>query len=337
MIGKMKKSLIKSVIIAIFIGFFLPAEAANLSIRPFLIDESVEARDIVTHDVTLTNESGNKMNVYAAVNEISVDNDGDIKEFVSPVMTDRTTTVTSWIEITRGRITLEPFETKTVPLTFRINPQALPGEYHAFVSFYPTQKAHLAEQAALAGNADGVIVKLTIEDKSEEFLRVSSFIINRFVISKEHRDVKIEVENLGDTAEVPTGEIAFYNSLGEEVTTVKLNESSVEIPPGEKKLISATIPFYNELGRYKANLTMQYGTKQRANIYDSTQFFMMPFHIMILIVFAIVVLSLLIAWLMHRSFKEREIEEDSVELPLYVRDGHEPNPKDHDIDLSAKN
>lgn len=323
----------KSLAIVIFLSVASYAHAADFSVRPFLIDEVVEARDILTKDIVITNDSGHKLNIYSTVNEITVDSSGDIKEFVSPVMTDRTNTITSWVEVIRGRITLEAGASTTIPLTLRVHPQALPGEYHAFIGFYPTQKAHEAEEAAMRGDADGVIVKLTIEDKSEEFLRITSYLIDRFVIRESQRFATIEVENLGDTLEIPKGEIIFFNSLGEELTSVPVNEAGVSVNPGERKIITAPIPFGNELGRYKANISLQYGSKQKANIYDTTQFFMMPIHIMVVVLASIVVLSFLIVWLLRRSLKEPVDDTHGTELPFYVRDGHNPNPKDHDINL----
>ncbi len=313
------------------------AFAADIEIRPFLIDKIVEPRDIVSEDIVLTNKTDRKLNIYSTVNEITVSAEGDIKEFVSPVMTDRTNTITSWVEIKRGRITLEVGESTTIPLTLRIHPQATAGEYHAFIGFYPTQKAHEAEAAAMSGDADGVIAKLTIEDKSEAFVRITSYLIDRFVIRDNQRQVSIEVENLGDTSEIPKGEIVFFNSVGEEVTAVPVNQEGVTIEPGAKTILTAPIPFDDELGRYKANISLQYGSKQRATIYDSAQFFMMPIHIMVIILVSIVALSFLIVWLLRRSLKEPTDDTHGVELPFYIKDGHEPKPKEHDIDLSKKN
>ncbi len=332
----MKMNVGKGIIIGLFVFFATHVEAAEFTVRPFLIDKVVEARDIVTEDIVISNESGRKLNIYSTVNEITVDAEGDIKEFVSPVMTDRTNTITSWVEVMRGRITLEAGASTTIPLTLRVHPQALPGEYHAFIGFYPTQKAHEAEAAAMRGDADGVIVKLTIEDKSEEFVRITSYLIDRFVVRDTQRFASIEVENLGDTPEIPKGEIVFFNSLGEELTSAPVNEAGVVVQPGEKTILSAPIPFDNELGRFKANISLQYGSKQRANIYDTTQFFMMPVHIMVVILASIVMLSFLIVWLLRRSLREPVDDTHGTVLPFYVRDGHEPNPKHHDIDLSKK-
>ncbi|MEN9920315.1 MAG: hypothetical protein RL538_208, partial [Candidatus Parcubacteria bacterium] len=68
------------------------ASAADLSVSPLFLDLDSEARDIITKDITVTNNTGSKQIVYATVNEVAVDEGGKIMEFVSPAMSDRTDT-----------------------------------------------------------------------------------------------------------------------------------------------------------------------------------------------------------------------------------------------------
>jgi hypothetical protein len=147
MINKMKQLWVGVVLLVVLV---LPsaANAAGFTVSPVLLDLEVSARDVVTKDITITNSSEAKQFIYATVNEILIDEGGEIKEFVSPVMTDRSNTVTSWIEISRGRLELEPGEQKTVPLTIRVSPSAEPGNYHAFVGFVATNKQYIAEATA---------------------------------------------------------------------------------------------------------------------------------------------------------------------------------------------
>ncbi len=310
--------------------------ASELEVRPFLIDRTVEAREFLSEEAVLTNDTNRKLYVYATVNEISVGQDGEIKEFVSPIMTDRTNTVTSWIEVSRGRIVLDPGESTTVPIGFRIHPSAEPGEYHAFIGFVPASKRYQAEAAAMNGDADGVIVKLTIEDPRNEYLRIAGFYIDRFITQDSDRSVSIELENLGDVAASPAGEIIFFNSTGEEINAIPVNAENVTVPPGETVTITSEVPFGNELGRFKANLSLQYGEKQLAALYDTTQFFMMPLHIMLLMLLVAILITLLIYLLLHKALVVKEEHVDGVDLPFMVKEGHDADPKEHDIDLSQK-
>lgn len=324
-------------IIALFICPIF-VQAADLDIRPFLIDKTVEGREYVTEEVTLTNNTTRRLDVYATVNEISVDAEGEIKEFVSPIMTDRSNTITSWVEVTRGQIEIPPGESVAVPISFRIHPNPQPGDYHAFIGFVPASKRFQAEAKAMTGDADGIIVKLKIEDKSTEYLRIAGFLIDRFVTTEGDKKVQIELENLGDVTATPSGEIIFFNSKGEELHSIPVNTDQLTVPPGETVTITSELPFDNELGRYKANLSLQYGQKQRALLYDSTQFFMMPLHIILLMLVIAVLVGLLVFFLLHRSLSlaHHDDDEHGFDLPFMVRDGHDAEPKHHDIDLKKK-
>lgn len=313
--------------------------ASEIVVRPFLIDAQVEARETYTDVITLKNNyPTRKAILFATVNEISVDAVGEIKEFVSPVMTDRTNTVTSWVEITRGRIEVKPGELLEVPITVRVHPQAEPGEYHVFLGMVEASKRAVAEEIALSGEADGVILKVTVSDDRKDSMRIAGFLIDRFVTGKSSRVIDIQVENAGDLESKPSGEIIFYNSRGVEVSTTAINTEGLVIAPGETKTIQAEVPLENTLGRFKANVALEYGANQRASLYDTTYFYMIPMHFLLVGLVGIVVVSLLITLLFRRVLATREYgyDETGEDVVMYVKDGHVPNPKDHDIDLKNK-
>lgn len=334
MIVRMKKMPLFILALSVFFCSSSMVFASQISVSPVLIDVDVMPRDVITKDITIKNETTYKQNVYATVNEIAVDEGGAIKEFVTPVMTDRTNTVTSWLEISRARIELEPGESKTVPLTIRINPIAQTGQYHAFIGFVPTSKRPDAEATAMRGDADGVIVKISLEEKTNDLLRITSFLIDRFVFSKETGDITIEIENSGEYPTTPNGEIIFYNSRGEEVSSMQVNSENTTIEAGNRTTITTTVPFHEALGRYKANLVLRYGKDQQAAVFDTAQFFMVPWPLMVAIMIAIVIFSLFVTYLLRRAFyDELHEDDDGNTLPLYVRNDREHTVKDHDIHI----
>lgn len=334
-INIMKRVLI-SCILAVPILLQAPqVSASEISVQPLLLDLEVKGRDVVTHDITLTNTSQTKISVYATVNEISIGGSGEIREFVSPVMTDRTDTITSWVEISRGRIELEPGETKVVPLTIRMHPYAKAGEYHAFIGFVPETKRPTAEAVALSGKAEGLILKVALKDTNSELLRISAFLVDHFVVKNSQRTIDVELENSGEKESIPQGEIIFYNSRGEEVASAQVNVEKVAVPVGGKQTFTTAIPFFDELGRFKANVTMRYGTDAENSIFDTVQFFMIPFHLAVIIFFSIVMLSLFVTYLIRGAFREElHGDDDGKEVPLYVRRDREHISKEHDIHVT---
>jgi hypothetical protein len=310
-------------------------EAAALSIDPIIFDIDAEAREIIRKDITLTNKTDTKLIVFATVNEVAVGTSGEIKEFVTPVMTDGTQTITSWVEITRGRIELLPRATTTIPMTLKIHPNAKPGEYHVFIGFVPASKRFEAEAQAMAGDASGAIVKVSLTEKKDTLLRIRSFLVDRFIVSKQNRIVEVDVQNDGENPATPTGEVIFYNATGEEVTSVPINTDNHTIAPGEKKTLSATIPLERSFGRFKANVSLRYGESQTAAVFDTAQFFMVPLPYVFVAVCGIILFSLLITYLLHRSLARPEYgdEHEGKEVPLRVRNDRVHQQKEHDIDL----
>jgi len=308
--------------------------ANEISIRPFLIDTTLVPREEVSQSIVLTSAYPNRTAVlYATVNEISVGIDGEIKEFIPPVMTDRTNSVTSWIEISRGRIEIPAEGSLEIPISIKIHPFAQPGEYHAFIGFTETKKRADAEAVALRGDANGVIVKVTVADERTETMRISSMVVDRFVTDSSKQQVTITVENAGEVASAPTGEIIFYNNRGFEVAALPVNTDQQTIAPAESKTFTTSIPVDSGLGRFKANANLLYGENQRASLYDSVGFFMLPLYYLYLGIALLSALLLLLFVLIRRGTHTTYAAEGGDDVQVFIRDGHDPKPQDHDIDL----
>jgi hypothetical protein len=311
------------------------ALAAKVTVRPFLIDEVLEQRETLSRDITVKNEADSRLNVYATVNEITVDTEGQIKDFVSPMSSDRTNTVTSWVEITRARIQIDPGETATVPLTLRIHPQAEVGEYHFFIGMVPAPNQPEADSIALRGDADGVIVKIVIDDKTAASLNIINFDIKRFIYTTKPEEIQIEIENSGDAPSIPRGEIIFYDFRGEEVTSLIVNSQQNTITPNGKLTIVETLPNIDKIGRFKAALTIQYNDDYKAVVFDTVQFYIIPYHLIAFLVICILLLSAFLTFVIRYFMTDDVYEEteDGRAVPLYVKTGRDYKEMDHDIKL----
>lgn len=316
---------------------FIPFVTNAQTISPKLLDITVEKRDIQTREITLTNGGGGQKRIYATVNEISLDENGEIKAFEYATNEDRTDTVTSWLEISRGRITLMPNETKTIPLTIRVNPKAKPGLYHAFIGFPSASDKVQAQRMAMEGKAPGVIVRLAIDQERKEFLRLDGFNVERFVTNQEDEVVKYTLINPGEAEIVPRGEIIFYDSAGNEETSLPVNPDGSEIAPGDQMQFSAILPESFKAGKHKAFLSLEYGNEQLASLTDTAFFYVMPLSTMLLIFGGVMFLALLITIIMYRKMNHSvPYHHDGIEeVALYLRDG-QSEAQDHDIDLKQK-
>ncbi len=311
------------------------AAASGITIRPFLIDETLEPRGVATNEIFITSDhpAPRKATVYATVNEITVDASGEIKEFISPVMTDRTNTVTSWIEVSRGRITIPPGETATLPITVRTHPFAEPGEYHVFIGLVEAPNRPTAENIAMAGNARGVVLKVTIDDQRKDGLKIKNFLVDRFVTGEDSRLITVNIENTGDLPASPEGEVVFYDSRGSEQMAVPVSAAGKLVQPGEEMTLTTNVPIEGDLGRYKANLTLRYGERQSAALYDTTFFYLVPTQTLFVIFLFTLLFVLTSVFLLRRVFTGQREGGDFEEVSMYVDEESVREPQDHDIDL----
>lgn len=325
------------ILAAFFLLGFLTTQAqvSNFTVRPFLFNENLQPRDVVTREVALTNDTSRKLNIYATVNEITLDTTGEIKEFISPVMTDRSLNATSWVEITRGRITLDPGESTTTPITFHVHSGAKPGDYNVFVGFVDTNKRFIAEETALRGDARGIPVQITIGENLNTALAITKFKVPRFIFKESRRDIDFRIANNGEVSEVPKGEIIFYNSRGEEVSSSLVNTEAEPVTPGEEMSYPNRVPIYETIGRFTASVNINYGKNGQLSLYESTEFFIIPWYWLLILVLLIIIFSLFVTYLIKRAMEDHMVvEQEEVDLPLTNNSGYRSEKKDHDITLS---
>jgi len=307
--------------------------APQYSVLPLVIDESLESRDIVNREITIANTGSEPVTVYPSINNISVQEGGTVQEFLAPVESDRTTSLTAWVEMARSGIDLKAGETRKLPIILRIPGTAKPGEYHAFIGFGHGRNRDEAETQVRNGRAPGTVVSIVIEDKTFSFLKIAGFVIDRFVINPDNQAAVYTFRNPGDEPLTPTGEIIIYDSSGKEVSTIPVNAEEVSVPPGGEHVFTATVPLSGLFGKYKAFLSVEYGGAQRGSVQDVGFFYALPLHIVILVVGGLLVLVAGAAWYTHRKYLDDNDEDDSDTLMVHVRDT-KSDPVHHDLHIS---
>jgi hypothetical protein len=318
--------------------FILPffAQAANYSISPLVIDKEMEKRDIVIETITLTNNDSRVIRIYPTVNEIAVDEGGAIKTFVEPSMTaDKTSAVTTWLEISRARLELQPGEKKEIPLTIRINPDVAAGEYHAFVGFAEGSNRAEAEAKVYAGTAQGTVVRIGVDKVQNQFLRLGRFSVEKFVKQASEGNITYVLDNPGEDPVVPKGEIIFYDNNGNEVSSVPVNPDNVVIEGKKRMDFTSLVPEDLRMGKYKAFLSVEYGDTQAASVHDTAFFYVLPLWNVLIIFIVVLILALILAFYVHRKYDLGGEEVDADDVALFIREGRSES-KEHDIDLSKK-
>jgi hypothetical protein len=309
------------------------ADAATYTVTPPVIELDVEPRDSREETIKVTNTGTTPIKIFPSVHPIVLGPDGSIAEFVSAVMTDRTTSVTSWIELSRARVELQPGETIKIPVTITVNPQAKPGEYYAYLGFGSGDKRDEAEAAVMNQLAPGVTLRVALLDTKSEYLRLHQFTTKRYAKDSEAIELQYELENVGDGPVVPRGEIILYDVRGSEVGSVPVNTERTVLSPGERKTFVSSATTTGAYGRHKAFLNIEYGEAQRANLYDTTFFTVVPLKLLIVIFAVLMLVSVFGTILYAYSKKPVEVYEEEGSVPMSIRSGVQSDQQVHDINL----
>jgi len=320
------------------IGFMLTTQAAfaaNHLVTPLVLNFELEKRDIVNEYITLTNTSDRLVRLYASVNNVAMDGNGVVESFEQKVAADRTSTATTWIEISRQRIQLAPGEVKEIPFTIRMNPQTVPGDYNVFIGFAEASNRPGAEAQVANGSAPGTIVHISVDQTQNQFLRLEQFMIDKFVTATANETISFTLTNPGGVDIVPSGEVIFYDNNGVEIDALPINTEQSTVPSDGETSFLMDVPEALTLGKYKAFLSVEYGEHLTASVHDTAFFYILPLKQLMIIFCIILLIAILIALYVHRRYDYADDGDGSENVVMYVRDG-KSDDQHHDIDLSKK-
>ena len=323
--------------IAVVVGVLssFPAWAyAEFSLSPAVIDVDIAPRDILTETLVVENTGSTPIQLFPFVHNVTKGVEGGMQAFVAPSMSDRTASLASWIEISRRQLELPPGAKESITLTIRVAPDIKPGDYHAVIAYAPGTTVDDAQRLVDARAVPLTFVNATYVEKSDEHLNLAQFVVKRFVTSSEEDAASYRVENTGDTELVPEGDILIYNQRGEEVASVPLNPDRQSVKSGENATLRVALPVGDKIGKYKAFMTLRYGSEQAA-VYDTVYFYALPWKKVLLAFGVFVALALALALVAHTRYRRRyddeyDDEETSFDpdapaaLPLTVRKNASP-------------
>lgn len=306
--------------------------AANFSAVPLAHNLDVAKRDIVTKTVTLTNTTDRMVRLYASVNEVALDGSGALKSFVQPSMTNRKNSPTSWFAITRGRIELAPGEVQEIPFTVTMNPQTEPGNYSVFIGFAEANNEPTARQKIMGGDGVGTLVNLRVDQTQTQFLRLARFNVERFIDGKEELTISFDLHNPSQVDIVPRGEIVLYDLKGNELFAHSLNQEAVSIAPSDRVTFSEEVEAPASIGKYKAFMTVEYGTAIPGTLTDTAFFYVLPLWKLFMLFLGLLAIALVITVVMYRRMHHQRVDDHDV-VTMFVKNDRSPDMH-HDINLS---
>lgn len=287
---------------AAFSALAAPLESQDFSITPVVVDKKAKARDILKESITVVNTSNRKLNLYPSVEDIDI-HEGT-EEFVSAQDgTERAESLANWIELSRGVVELGPGEEKTIPFVIRVNLNAVPGSYHAVISFAEGSTRSEAEERGAAATAT---VNLEVQADIKETMQLRKFFSDSIFFSGDDVLFNYQLENIGNQDLQPKGEIRIYDRKGQEVATIGVNEDGKKFSPDETNELASVWSAASGFGKYKALLNVEYGS-QKAAVQDTVFFWIIPWQQLLGLFVGSLVVIIFFALYFHRWLEQQHL------------------------------
>ena len=268
-------------------------EKGPFSVTPLVIDEKGQPRDIIKNAITLTNNTGQRLDVYADVRNFDPSAGAVTADFSAGAHVAKS--LANWVEITRGVIELEPNESVQIPYLIHINLRAKPGLYYAELVF----AAGSSRKKAFSEGAYEERALMTVEvlDDAVEKLQLDTFMPEKSIFSGDTATFTFALKNVGNRTVVPRGEIRIYNRRGQEVASLPANGAAETLSPSGKQQLAAVWDAKGRFGKYKAFLDLEYG--QTGTVQDTVYFWVFPWREVLIGFFLLLVLIVSVTYLIH--------------------------------------
>ncbi len=311
-----------SLLIILIIGglFFTASSILALTISPPIYElGAFPGQEIVTGLKIYNETEESKTFYFESQNFRAKENEGGEPVFASG---DEKGGLASWVEFPFESMTLKPGEKGKIDFKIKVPKNADPGGHYAVI-FLSSSLSTGGGGAVGVASKIGALVLLRVEGDVREEGKLAEFSLKDKKTFYEHLpiDFLVRVENTGTVHIKPAGKIKIKNLLGQTKDEILVN---IAIQPnGEEEPVGNILPqsirrfenswkkgekteapngFFEKvkyekdnfaLGRYKADLSLEYG-KDKKVIYGSLIFWVLPWHLLLVVVAIGIILIILI-------------------------------------------
>ncbi len=301
--------------ITIFVFIVLALLGANcvyaqsgqmLSVTPPLFQISVEPGSVWQSSIKVVNGNPYELTVYAeVVNFVPYGESGQGK-FVPIINSDADkTTLAEWIEISPGPHRIAPEQTDEVPFFIEVPKDAPPGGHFAAVLISTEPPTSTGSPLAVkTSQAITSLFFLRIEGDVLEKGSIREFRALDTMVNAPEAEFSLRFENKGNVHIQPRGNIVITNMWGKERGIIPVNSQSHfgNVLPesirdfrftwkGERSI--------SEIGRYKAEATLGYGSNGVKTEVATTYFYVIPLKATAITLIALISFIALITWMIR--------------------------------------
>ena len=315
-------------------------DSLALSVTPTLFDVSVEPGQIWQSSVRVINSNQFDMVVYARpVNFSAVDETG--RSHFQPILEAAVDglTLAEWIDVPTEGIVIPQQQTKEISFTVRVPDNAAPGGQYAaiMVSTEPTQAGEDIAQIRTSQAVTSLFF-LRVEGDIVEQGQIRSFRSLQSIVQIPKTEFSLRFQNTGTVHLQPQGEITIYNMWGQKRGEIPVNQRSQfgkVLPDNIREYTFGWEAAFSlvDIGRYRAEATLAYGSTNRSFTSATAHFWVIPVYGLLIVLGTLLTIFLIATWLVRR-YVRRMLAMTIADNPAYVTSASRRTVLDGDIDLS---
>lgn len=289
--------------------FFLYPQATSaqsnglsLSVTPTLFQMSVVPGQSWQSGVKVINSNPFPLTVYAQAVNFAPQGESGEGKFI-PVFTRATegTTLAEWINLSGEHVTIDPEQTATVPFSVSVPENAAPGGHFAAI-LIGTKPPESEEKIRVSTSQ--VVTSLffvRIAGDVQEQGQIREFTTTQHFVQSPHADFEVRFENKGNVHLQPQGQIVITNMWGKERGSIPINTQTHfgnVLPQSIRKFEFSWSgePSFSDIGRYKAVITLGFGSDEKQFETRTTYFYVVPIKATALFFGSLISLVLLVRW-----------------------------------------
>lgn len=301
----------------------VPSDAPPYAVLPVVTNEKAKPRDIIKKELTITNNTERRVDLYITVKNI--DPLAGDQVVGSPAESDLSSSLANWVEITRGVVELGPRESRKIPYLIHVNLTAKPGSYFARIAFH---KGSNRAQAEATETDAKLILNLEVVDDAKERLQLGGFTADSAIVFGESVGFSYKLDNVGNREIAPRGSIRIFNRRGEEVGSMPLNADGQTITPQNSTELANAWTASGRFGKYKAYLDLEYGENQLASVQDTVYFWVFPWKEILFSLIGVLILAIAGTYVVHLRAMARPVParpyHPEPNMERYMPAYHEP-------------
>lgn len=278
------------------------AAGLSLSVSPTLFEMAASPSQVWNSTVKVINNNPQQLVVYAQVVNFAPQGESGSGKFL-PVFEDETdnSTLAQWIHITNEPVAIQAEQSVAIPFEITVPDDAAPGGHFAAILIgtkpIDTNKEIQVRTSQVVASLFFVRVAGDVQEEGiiREFRTVHGF------VDTPKADFEVRFENKGNVHLQPQGEIQITNMWGKERGIIPINRQTHfgnVLPESIRKFEFSWTgePSLSDIGRYKAELTLAYGSDGRKFVSSVAHFYVIPLKGLIIVLGTLLAFILFASW-----------------------------------------